>query len=140
MAMSEENKESILKMWQDGVTSNQIADSLGLTRNAVMGFIHRQKAKGQELRGHQPRKPPMPVKKPARIISFFEKKIPAKDKRNIELHELTPTSCRFIVTGDGEPVRYCGDKITYRSYCALHTTMCYRPAVPAKRVSKMRRG
>jgi hypothetical protein len=36
-----EHEQEILKLWQDGLTGSEIADYIGVTRNAVMGKLHR---------------------------------------------------------------------------------------------------
>lgn len=144
--ISDETRQKIINLWKEGVTSGEIALSLNITRSAVMGFVHRQKLSGMELRGRQlpkpkqpdPPKPPeppeqtpevrpdeMPVKPSPVIVSIFERRLPARFRRNLEIHELTPTSCRFIVTGENDPVLYCGDRIAKGSYCGMHADVCY---------------
>lgn len=123
----EEIKSRIIELWQKGHTSGEIAKEVGKTRNAIMGFVHRQKIKGLDLRSLNKRPKKMPVKKPKKILSYAEKRLPPSERKHIQLHELTSTSCRFIVAGEGANSVFCGDKITNRSYCGHHAKICYQP-------------
>lgn len=123
--ISQETKELIISLWQKGKSGTDIAHQIGSTRNAVIGLINRERKKGVDLRGSDKivnvsRKP-----RPKRIVSFFEKRLPAEKRQNIMLHELTPTSCRFIVSGEGASALFCGSKKEFRSYCAKHASICY---------------
>ena len=121
-----EKRETIVDMWQAGMPASEIAEKNGMSRNSVMGLIHRERQSGRELRNYVKAKA-MPPKTPARIISFFEKKVHAKNRTNLAIHELTPSSCRFIVDGLGANSVYCGAKIMRDSYCPEHYMVCYVP-------------
>ena len=141
----------IIELWQSGTTSGEIGRIVGKTRSAVMGVIDREKKKGAELRGHisKPKKEIvekkievepvkekveiMPVKTPEKIISFFERRKPAAERRNIRIFELENSSCRYIVAGEGVNSIFCGDRKVGRTYCPAHMALCY---IPVKRATK----
>ena len=41
--ITEEMKDKIAKMWLDGISGGKIAEALDITRNSVMGLVHRLK-------------------------------------------------------------------------------------------------
>jgi len=127
-AMPEETKRKIIDLWQAGLSSGDISNQLSITRNSVMGFVARQRANGVPLREARWGGNNVAKKAPKKIMSFMERQLPASKRTNLEIHELTNKSCRFIVTGEGKPVRYCGDPISQHSYCATHLSICYTPA------------
>ena len=49
----------------------------------------------------------------------------AEPRLNCDIHDLTNGVCRYIVSGEGEPVLYCGDTTQYKSFCAKHAGVCY---------------
>jgi hypothetical protein len=129
--IAQETKEKIVSLWQEGKSGDQIAEEIGSTRNAVIGFINRERKRGVELRGAIKVVRPMRIKPPKKIISIFERRLPASKRENLRLHELAPTSCRFIVAGEGLHAVFCGKPKEYQSYCKHHASLCYVP--PKKR-------
>ena len=60
MAWTEDRVEILTKLWAEGLSASQIAKQLGgVTRNAVIGKVHRHGLSGRA-------KPPNPAKKKAR--------------------------------------------------------------------------
>jgi len=62
MTWTDERVESLKKMWGDGLSASQIAAELGgITRNAVIGKVHRLglsgRAKSPSSGASRPRKP-----------------------------------------------------------------------------------
>lgn len=125
MAIHQEEKDKIIEMWQEGKTGKEIAEIICSTRNAVIGFINRERKKGLDLRKTTRACSSMRRKPLKKIVSMFEKKLPARDRRSIQIHELTPTSCRFIVEGEGINAIFCGHSISLKSYCEKHVKICY---------------
>ncbi len=61
MSWSDERVELLKKMWADGLSASQIANELGgVTRNAVIGKVHRLGLSGRGKTGAQPAKPRKP--------------------------------------------------------------------------------
>lgn len=126
MLISKEAREKIIALWQEGKTGSEIAAEINSTRNSVIGFINRERKRGIDLRGAamSPRKPR--VKPPKKIVSIFEKRLPAAERGSLLIHELTPQSCRFIVSGSGAESMFCGSGIQAGSYCEKHRKICYK--------------
>lgn len=149
MTELEETHNQIIAMWNNGMTSGEIARAMGVTRNVVIGRVTRLREKGIELRA-APKAAPKLQKVVKREVKtqrgwilkkqvkpknapdisfeqlFFDLPMPV---RRIDIMQLQPHSCRYII--DRDPKRgalYCGDTKHYRSYCKKHANLCYVPA------------
>lgn len=142
-------KQQIKALWIEGKTGGQIAEIIGITRNSVMGAIHRMKAKGEELPLKAPHMPRQKLSKPraaptktkpaaAQIHerSVLEMAFDFPDN-HITIMALKRDSCRYIVVqGDVAETRYCGQSVSKGSlsgganspYCRTHHKLCYQPA------------
>jgi hypothetical protein len=49
-----ELKAQVVKLWNKGDSALVVAGKVGLTRNAIIGIVHRMKAKGVEVRSEKP--------------------------------------------------------------------------------------
>jgi hypothetical protein len=154
--MDESLKQGIIRLWNEGKTGAEIAEIFGVTRNSVLGFVHRMRKKGYDVHQKAEARPakarlPKPIAAPAKILPDLEEdmieecigdegsiasvfdqyfSIPPSGKT---LMFLNMASCRFIVSPDGaEAAIYCGKKIARRSYCKDHANLCYTPIRPAK--------
>ena len=67
MGWTEERVEVLKKLWLDGFSASQIAKQLGdgLTRNAVIGKVHRLGLSGRAAPS-QPQRPAFKASRPAR--------------------------------------------------------------------------
>jgi len=145
-------KNKIIEMWNAGSSGSEIATALNLTRNAILGFVHRQRRSGvfvEERASGRNNEKEKAEKKKAKI----EKKIEVKPKIRMEmprvditsafdineyfskpitgvsLLDLSYYSCRFIVTTENDkPPVYCGERVDRGSYCKPHADRCYIPA------------
>lgn len=148
--MIEINKthKQIIKMWNDGMSSGEIASLLKVSRNSVIGKVSRMRASGIPLRSAPKIKPKLqkvtkrqvktqrgwivkrqirPKVDPTILLDQLFLDIPLPVQR-VDILQLTPKSCRYIV--DRDPKRgalYCGDMKHYRSYCKKHAELCYVP-------------
>jgi GcrA cell cycle regulator len=126
-----ERIELLKALWRKGLSASEIGSELGVSRNAVIGKLHRIEGYTPEPHRPPPRKPPPPpVWKP-----------PPPPKRrvvinvpflNLTLDELKPGVCRYP-HGDQSPFRFCGQKVRPGApWCALHCRMVYqrRPEHP----------
>lgn len=102
----------LTRMWKDDHCAREIAEALGVTRNAVIGRAHRLHLK--QHAGACVRR--APKQKP---MSRLERMIAMKDGQ-----------CRWPI---GEPkdddFRFCGDQVAYadKPYCAHHCGNAYLP-------------
>src|SRR3569832_30117 len=85
MGWTDERVELLKKLWQEGLSASQIAKQLGgVTRNAVIGKVHRLGLSGRAA----PSKPARPVFKAPRA----PRPTPAPAPRRVEprIHEAQP--------------------------------------------------
>lgn len=143
------NREDIVKMWEEGLSGSQIADKLKITRNAVIGVIHRIRQSGVLLRGQQERpqkekkqKPNRDLRKDEIIIRHHEPEATPDyyydaGEYNTNMSGLKYYSCRFIVKdGSYDEAIYCGSRIHRASYCKDHYKICYYS--PRTRIKDLR--
>lgn len=130
--------ERLKTLWTDGLSATEIAMDLGggMTRNAVLGMVHRQKLtprkspvpKVAHSGGPTPKKPrrthgwiPQPPR-PKKVVIPKPEPPPEPTGFNVTLMQLEHHHCRWII---GDPVGpatvYCGAAKDGESpYCAHH--------------------
>ncbi|RMF18043.1 MAG: global cell cycle regulator GcrA-like protein [Alphaproteobacteria bacterium] len=131
MAWTEDNIEKLKKLWEKGLSASQIAEKLGdgISRNAVIGKVHRLGLKSR----------PSPVKAPRKAAETktgrahkprARKK--TEDKR-VHLLDLTERMCKWPIGHPGEPdFHFCGKPSQPGlPYCAEHCSEAYQ--APARR-------
>lgn len=146
--MTEELRVKILELWQKSMSGGEIASYLGISRNSVIGVVHRARRNGEPLRGYQSKQqkllPAKKVKeKPVEESSHFAEETkpikeetaepvepaPTLDSCEVTIDGLMHYSCRFIVKeGNHETTKYCGKNKEKSSYCQEHYNLCYTPA------------
>jgi GcrA cell cycle regulator len=152
MTWTDERVETLKKLWGDGLSASQIAGELGgITRNAVIGKVHRLGLSGRAKSpssAPRPRKPRpqhmMRVSRPAvrgntALAHAFdyevepepelvENIIPLGQRRT--LLELTEDTCRWPIGDPGTTdFFFCGGQSnTTGPYCGFHSRVAYQPA------------
>lgn len=147
MAWTEDRVEILSKLWADGLSASQIAKQLGgVTRNAVIGKVHRLGLSGRakpsrpvkraprpataRTRSTTPAVPRMPRRAPAEPtpIPLEAKQLP--DGKYATILTITEHMCKWPI---GDPstsdFRFCGrgtDKAD--PYCKAHSQLAYQPA------------
>ena len=144
-----ERVEQLRNCVVSGLSCSQIAAEIGVTRNAVIGKIHRlglspgrpaAPARSCPPRARPPRSSPQ--RQFLRLMftpalggagEQAAEPVPVENMQRCSLLELAPDKCRWPV---GDPCAadfaYCGNQaIAGFSYCAGHARMAYR--VPARR-------
>ncbi len=107
MAWTEADVELLKKLWAEGLSASEIAKRLdGVTRNAVIGKVHRLGLSGR--RSPIARKP-KPAPKPRRVPGYKG-----------------PT-CQWPLGDPGDPdFGFCGGPaVPGRPYCEEHCAMAY---------------
>lgn len=152
MSWTDERVELLKKLWQDGLSASQIAGELGgVTRNAVIGKVHRLglSGRGQPTssikRTRRPRQASAP-RRPRRVTSvgsaalkldveaaperYLQPRevivIPIAKKLSIEM--LTDKTCKWPI-GDPtqEDFHFCGhDSTEGAPYCKYHSSVAYQ--------------
>ena len=154
MSWTDERVETLKKLWADGLSASQIAAELGgITRNAVIGKVHRLglsgRAKSPSSAAPRPRKPragshmlrvsrssmrgntalahayELDIEPEPQLIDNV---IPLGQRRS--LLELTEETCRWPIGDPGTAdFFFCGGPaITSLPYCAYHSRVAYQPA------------
>jgi GcrA cell cycle regulator len=149
MGWTDERVELLKKLWQDGLSASQIAKQLGgVTRNAVIGKVHRLGLSGRAA----PSKPARTVFKaprPARPVA------PSAPRRIAEPHA-APTPVRVLDEAPGmatvltlgahmckwpigdpalDNFTFCGRRCDEGPYCHEHSQVAYQPAQAKKKTS-----
>ena len=154
MSWTDERVETLKKLWTDGLSASQIAAELGgITRNAVIGKVHRLGLAGlakspssaaPRQRKARPHPHMLRVSRPAtrgntalahafdlEIAAepqFVDNVIPMGQRRS--LLELTEETCRWPIGDPGHAdFFFCGGQtLTSLPYCAYHSRVAYQPA------------
>jgi GcrA cell cycle regulator len=156
MSWTDERVELLKKLWADGLSASQIAGQLGgVTRNAVIGKVHRLSLSGRakpvsnsprqrKVRSASPHRPstrhfisgntalkthahPAPRRLPSPVpLEDIVVPLPL----NVPLMELTDTMCKWPI-GDPstEGFSFCGHKNwNGLPYCEYHSRVAFQPA------------
>jgi GcrA cell cycle regulator len=161
MTWTDERVELLKKLWADGLSASQIAAELGgITRNAVIGKVHRLglsgRAKSPSTAAPRQRKPRaatmLRISRPSvrgntalahayELDTEFEAEpienvIPINQRRT--LLELTEETCRWPIGDPGSAeFFFCGGKtVTTLPYCPYHCRVAYQPAVDRRRSNR----
>lgn len=166
MSWTDERVELLKKLWSDGLSASQIAAELGgITRNAVIGKVHRLglsgRAKSSSSGAARPRKARAPghmlrVSRPSMrgntaLAHAYEHDvepepelidniIPIGQRRTIL--ELTEETCRWPIGDPGSAdFFFCGgNTVTSLPYCAYHSRVAYQPVSDRRRDRRPFRG
>ncbi len=161
MQWTEDRVERLKQLWAEGLSASRIAAELGgITRNAVIGKVHRlglsgrvKSSSGGQPRPRRPRaerpqrsstpatagntalkidpkERPRPVAEP---VPLEELVIPISERATIL--SLTETTCKWPIGDPGHPdFHFCGRKAdTGIPYCAHHARIAYQPASDRRR-------
>lgn len=154
MGWTDERVENLKKLWQDGLSGSQIAKQLGgITRNAVIGKVHRLGLSGRAA----PSKPARPVFKAPQAPRSLAPAAPRRIAEPVvaeEVSEPVPAPVRYLdeVPGSatiltlgahmckwpiGDPSNdgftFCGRRQDDGPYCLEHARVAYQPAQAKKR-------
>jgi GcrA cell cycle regulator len=139
--------EELTRLWAQGWSCSQIANRMGgLTRNAVIGKVHRLKLASRvpRPRNSNNQLKPKPVKnldgKVRAPVKLRDKPLPlpaerAPIRQPVSLLDLEHGMCRFPFGEVGQPgFGFCADRsVPGTSYCDEHLKVCCRPFVPRQR-------
>jgi GcrA cell cycle regulator len=109
-----------------GSSSREIAEALGVTRNAVIGKSRRIGLNFAAPPGKPP-KPRRSRRKPPRPnVQFpFLRRPKPKPTGPVHFKDLEPHHCRWI-PGQPSTMTYCGaERVEGSSYCSAHTRTAY---------------
>ena len=166
MSWTDERVELLKKLWSDGLSASQIAAELGgITRNAVIGKVHRLglsgRAKSPSSSAPRPRKPrapghmmrlPRPTMRGNTALApmydtdlepepeMIENIIPIGQR--CTLLELNDSKCRWPIGDPGSAeFFFCGGiPVEGVPYCSYHSRVAYQPANNHRRDRRPMRG
>jgi len=162
MGWTDERVELLKKLWSDGLSASQIAAELGgITRNAVIGKVHRLglsgRAKSPSSAAPRPRKARssghmLRVSRPqmrgnTALAYDYEAEpepelveIPVEQRKT--LLQLSDKTCRWPIGDPGSPeFFFCGGEAANElPYCAYHSRVAYQPAADRRRDKRTFRG
>ncbi len=160
MGWTPELIKDLKKLWNKGLTTVEIGNRIGMSKNAVVGKAHRlglegrpspikREKKKEHTAVHTPKKvvakqtikpetessilPPEPVFEAEPIV---ETPVVSKKRKSKGVHliDLKPTSCRWP---EGDPkdadFRFCGQEcVAGKIYCEEHCAVAYSGFFKAK--------
>ena len=143
---TDERVELLKRRFEAGLSCRQIADDIGVSRNAVIGKLSRLNLTREKARGAR-RPAPKAATKGQRPgtgprlrcqmrWALYAEPQPAADDEPIHnghccsLLELSDARCRWPISTPGaEDFRFCGNPpVEGLPYCAGHTRLAYRPS------------
>ena len=160
MGWTEERVEMLKKLWADGLSASQIAAELGgITRNAVIGKVHRLglsgRAKSPSSSAPRPRKPrsstmmrvPRAHIRGNTALAYDYAvepepeliEIPVEQRKT--LLQLNEATCHWPVGDPGSTdFFFCGGQANEGSpYCNYHSRVAYQPASERRRERQQQR-
>ena len=160
---TDDRVELLAKLWGEGLSASQVAAALGggVTRNAVIGKVHRLGLSGRAKAGapapqravakvrppHQPRVD-QGVRVPSREgDAGLRQNLPLADSRwsydtalpesqRVSILELRDSMCRWPIGDPSKPdFGFCGGQsVAGLPYCGHHCRIAYQPATERRRL------
>lgn len=157
MAWTDDRVELLKKLWAEGLSASQIASKMGgVTRNAVIGKVHRLGLSGRatpakpQLTRRSPERPHKPAPrtfggditddnvKPFIPEPEFLEPLVLSTGDNATMNTLKKNMCKWPV-GDpaSDDFHFCGQSTSQgKSYCAYHAHMAFQPAQKRERAKQ----
>jgi GcrA cell cycle regulator len=157
MSWTKERVELLKKLWSEGLSASRIAAQLGgVTRNAVIGKVHRLRllGRGKSLSAgaareassssHMVRMSQASIRGNTALahVYDYDAELTPKQIENIipirqwcSLLELTEQNCHWPIgdPGSGDFVFCGGNSVPGLPYCAYHRRIAYRPPAGRRR-------
>jgi len=147
MGWTDDRVEQLKNLWTEGLSASQIARVLGgVTRNAVIGKVHRLGLAGRATptRSERPRLPLAP-KVAARVYApeppvVEEDPVVLEDGNHANVLTINDRMCRWPIGDPSETdFHFCGRKPKVGSpYCEAHARKAYQPQQAHRRDHKGR--
>ena len=150
MGWTDERVTLLRKLWAEGLSASQIAKQLGgVTRNAVIGKVHRLGLAGRATPSRPAKRPVrtarprivgpsaprlrLPSSVPAVVIPDLEP-VKFEDGRAANVLTLNESMCKFPIGDPTDPAfAFCGRGAAGGPYCADHARLAYQPSQAKKR-------
>ena len=159
MSWTEERVSALKKLWAEGHSASQIAKQLGgVTRNAVIGKVHRLGLSGRATPSRPVKRPPRLARPKPRVMPDGSVKVatPQVPERAVEqprtaierpvavaplppltqadgepatILTLRDSMCKWPIGDPADPkFAFCGRKADCGPYCAEHAKVAFQPA------------
>ncbi|HTK78816.1 MAG TPA: GcrA family cell cycle regulator [Rhizomicrobium sp.] len=139
---TDERVDQLKSLWTEGLSASQIARVLGegITRNAVIGKVHRLGLAGRavvsrsEHRPRLPSAPRMPRVHLPELPVVEEEPVTLEDGSFVNVMTISDRMCRWPI-GDpsADEFHFCGRKPKAGSpYCEAHARKAYQPQQPRR--------
>ena len=167
MSWTDERVELLKQLWGDGLSASQIATQLGggVSRNAVIGKVHRLSLSGRAkpaASGPRPPRKPRPAAPPRLPRTFVAGNtalkvhaqplprrapvpVPAEElvvpiSLNVSLVALNDQMCKWPIGDPGaEGFHFCGHhNFNSLPYCEYHARLAYQPVSDRRRERETR--
>lgn len=150
MGWTEERVALLRKLWAEGLSASQIAKQLtGVTRNAVIGKVHRLGLAGRATPSRPAKRPVrqarprvigpaaprmrLPSNEPRVVIPDLEP-LRGEDGKAATVLTLNEQMCKYPI---GDPTdadfAFCGRAPSCGPYCVDHARLAYQPSQAKKR-------
>lgn len=153
MGWTDERVALLRKLWTEGLSASQIAKQLGgVTRNAVIGKVHRLGLAGRATPSRPAKRPVRPARPrpmspsaprlrtsalvPAVTLPALEP-LRLDDGSTVNVLKLTDRMCKFPIGDPPDPdFAFCGREAGENGpYCADHARLAYQPSQARRRRS-----
>jgi GcrA cell cycle regulator len=158
MSWTDERVSALKKLWAEGHSASQIAKQLGgVTRNAVIGKVHRLGLSGRATPSRPVKRPPRLARPKPRVMPDGTVKVPVPqvperviEPRTVIERPVSTAPLPPLTMADGEPATiltlrdsmckwpigdpadpkfaFCGRKADCGPYCAEHAKVAFQPA------------
>lgn len=164
MSWTDERVETLKKLWAEGHSASQIAKELGgVTRNAVIGKVHRLGLSGRSTPSRPVKRPPRLARPKPRVLpdgtvkpspseatptaaraareerALIEKLPPVDlpDGQKATVLNLSASMCKWPIGDPADPsFAFCGRKAECGPYCSEHAKIAFQPARKRERKPK----
>jgi len=155
MAWTDDRVEILKKLWIEGLSASQIANEMGgVTRNAVIGKVHRLGLSGRATPSRPPRPRPKPAPARSRVAAASKpsagtapvaprpevqvapiepKRLPSGEFATVLT--LTSKLCKWPIGDPAKPgFKFCGRVSDDKApYCTEHAAQAYQPQTRRRR-------
>ncbi len=140
MGWTDESVNKLRELWAQGLTANEIAKKLGVTKNAIVGKVHRLclTARPSPIKSKETTAQTAPELSLSAsgvdVAEIANEKSETADKNenfNIKLVDLDSHTCRWPI-GDprDDDFCFCGKKVrSGQTYCDEHSVQAYVKAL-----------
>lgn len=135
MAWTEDRVELLKKLWAEGLSASQIARTMGdVTRNAVIGKVHRLGLSGRATtsRADRPRRATIPKPQPKPVVAepMSVAEATLSNGEFATVMTLNGVMCRWPIGDPGtDEFHFCGNQTEAGDpYCSAHAQLAYQPS------------